>query len=40
MFWKGFFVGLVLGANMSLFLYSIILSGKRSDEFMERSNIK
>ena len=31
MFWVGFIVGLVLGANISLFLYAIILTGKQSD---------
>lgn len=40
MFWIGFIIGLVLGANISLFLYAIILSGKRSDESMERRKIK
>lgn len=34
MFWIGFIVGLVLGANISLFLYAIILSGKQADENM------
>lgn len=28
MFWTGLIVGLILGANISLFLYAIILSGK------------
>lgn len=32
MFWIGFIVGLILGANISLFLYAIILAGKESDE--------
>ena len=40
MFWIGFFIGLVLGANISLFLYAIILTGQRSDEAWERRNIK
>lgn len=40
MFWIGFLIGLVLGANISLFLYAIILTGKRSDEALERRNIK
>lgn len=30
--WLGLFIGLILGANISLFLYAIILSGKKSDE--------
>ena len=28
MFWKGLIVGLILGSNISLFLYAIILAGK------------
>ena len=40
MFWLGLIIGLVLGANISLFLYAIILTGKRSDEALERRNIK
>ena len=32
MFWLGLIIGLVLGANISLFLYAIILAGKESDE--------
>lgn len=32
MFWLGLVAGLVLGANISLFLYSIILVGKNADE--------
>lgn len=32
MFWIGLIVGLVLGANISLLLYAIILVGKQSDE--------
>jgi len=27
-----FFIGLILGANISLFLYACILAGKRADE--------
>lgn len=34
--WLGLFIGLILGANISLFLYAIILSGKKSDEAIER----
>ena len=40
MLWLGLFIGLVLGANISLFLYATILTGKRSDEALERRNIK
>ena len=36
MFWLGLVVGLVLGANISLFLYAIILSGKKADENIEK----
>lgn len=35
MFWIGFIVGLILGANISLILYALILSGKRADENIE-----
>lgn len=38
--WLGLFIGLVLGANISFFLYSIILSGKRADEAIERRKKK
>ena len=31
MFWIGLFIGLILGANISLILYAIILLGKQSD---------
>lgn len=40
MFWIGFIIGLVLGANISLFLYAFILSGKKADEKLERGNVK
>ena len=40
MFWIGFTIGLVLGANISLFLYAIILTGKKSDGGLERRNVK
>jgi len=32
MFWIGLLVGLIVGANISLFLYAIIIAGKESDE--------
>ena len=35
MFWVGLIVGLFVGANISLFLYAIILVGKRSDTYNE-----
>lgn len=31
MFWLGLIIGLVLGANISLFLYAIIIAGKESE---------
>ena len=31
MFWIGLFIGFILGANISLILYAIILLGKQSD---------
>ena len=38
MFWIGFLIGLILGANISLFLYAVILTGKKSDEVIENMN--
>ena len=32
MFWLGIIIGLVLGANISLFLYAIIFLGKKSED--------
>ena len=32
LFWIGLIVGLILGANISLFLYAIILAGKERDK--------
>ena len=29
-----FFIGLIVGANLSLFLYACILSGKKADEHL------
>lgn len=40
MFFLGLFIGIIVGATISLFLYAIILSGKMSDESMERRNLK
>ena len=40
MFWVGLIFGLVLGANISFFLYAVILTGKQYDEALERRNIK
>lgn len=31
MFWCGLISGLVLGANISLFLYAMIIAGKESE---------
>lgn len=36
MFWIGLVVGLVLGANISLFLYAMIFSAKETDESIEK----
>lgn len=35
MFWIGLIVGLILGANISLILYALILSAKKADENIE-----
>lgn len=35
MFWIGLIIGLMLGANIGLILYALILSGKRADETIE-----
>ena len=35
MFWLGLIIGLILGANISLILYAIILTGKQSDKNIE-----
>ena len=32
MFWWGFFVGLVLGANISLFIYALITAAGEGNE--------
>lgn len=34
MFWIGLIIGLILGANISLFLYALIIVGKQSDKNM------
>lgn len=31
MFWCGLIIGLVLGSNISLFLYAMIIAGKESE---------
>ena len=36
MFWIGLLIGLVLGANIGLFLYAMIVTAKKSDEQMEK----
>jgi len=35
MFWIGFIIGIIIGANISLILYACIIAGKRSDEKYE-----
>lgn len=37
MFWLGLSIGLILGANISLLLYALILSGKNFDEKLENT---
>lgn len=32
MFWLGLIIGLVLGANISLFLYALIINAKKCDK--------
>lgn len=32
MFWIGLGVGIILGSNISLILYALILAGKNADE--------
>lgn len=32
MFWIGLGTGVILGANISLFLYALILAGKNADK--------
>lgn len=32
MFWIGLFIGLFIGANLSLILYACIIAGKESDK--------
>lgn len=34
MFWLGLIIGLVLGTNISLFLYAMIIAGKESERKM------
>lgn len=34
MSWLGFIIGLVLGANISLFLHAMIIAGKESERKM------
>lgn len=36
MFWIGLLVGFILGANISLLLYAMIFTAKKSDEQMEK----
>jgi len=35
LFLIGLFIGLVLGSNISLFLYALIIAGKQADEQLE-----
>ena len=36
LFWLGLIIGLVLGANISLFLYAMIIAGKESERKMNK----
>jgi len=38
MFWLGIIIGLVLGANISLFLYAMIIAGKQSERKMSNND--
>ncbi len=38
MFWIGLIVGLILGANISLLLYAMILTAKEADAEIEKAN--
>lgn len=38
MFYIGLFIGLVLGANISLFLYAMIIAGKQSERKMSNND--
>lgn len=35
-----FIIGLIIGANISLFLYALILSGAKEDKLMEEQEVK
>ena len=35
-----FLIGFFLGANVSLFLYALILSGAKEDKLMEEQEVK
>ncbi len=34
-----FIIGLIVGANISLFLYALILSGARADKIIEEKEV-
>ena len=34
-----FLIGLIVGANISLFLYACILAGKKEDKYLEEKEI-
>lgn len=36
MFWIGFIVGLIVGANVSLILYACIIAGGKADEHIDK----
>ena len=35
MFWIGFIVGIIIGANLSLVLYAMVIAGSRADKHIE-----
>jgi len=37
MFWIGFIIGLIIGANVSLVFYACIVAGGRADEHIDKS---
>lgn len=40
MFWIGFIVGIIIGANVSLVLYACLVAGGRADEDIDESTFK
>ncbi len=40
MFWIGLLIGIIIGANVSLILYALIIAGRRADEHFNESTFK